>query len=272
MIEFCLVGSGAVRANPKRGGPCQVLTMGGRHLMIDCGRCAVNSLHTFGYRVEEIDTVLVTHLHFDHVCDLAHFVLLSWNNGRKNRLRFFGPPGLRDFLEIGIRRAYVLDIESRLGHGKDPLGIEWEVQEFDTDGRPVVGDFGVLSVLTTEHANMPNRNYRFDLHGRRIVITSDTTPDPALAEFSCNADLLVAECSGTQEFLSTVPWGSWHMVPEKLGELARRSHSKHVVLKHLVIEDWCDDPEISKKMAATVRQNYDGQVTVGRDGLKLRLD
>jgi ribonuclease BN (tRNA processing enzyme) len=88
-----------------------------------------------------------------------------------------------------------------------------------------------------------------------------------MKEFYRNADLLVSECSGTREFLSTVPWGSWHMWPGKLGELSRDAGVGHVVLKHLVIEDWSKDPNISEMMAAAVRKLYDGRVTVGYDGL-----
>jgi len=270
-MEFCLIGSGAVRVNPKRGGPSQIVQISGERLLVDCGRNAVHNLFRFGYPVQDINKVFITHLHFDHVCDLAYLILLSWNNGRRERLQFFGPKGLEEFLSVGILKAYSRDIESRLGHGKDPFGLEWSVEEIDSDGIFHRGPDFVLSALCTDHANLLNLNLRIDSGDKRLVITSDTRPDDRMVEFFENADLLVSECSGTQEFLSTVPWGSWHMWPEKIGEISRRAGVKHVVLKHLVIEDWSKDPDISEKMAVTVRQRFNGRVTVGYDGLTVIL-
>ena len=39
-------------------------------------------------------------------------------------------------------------------------------------------------------------------------------------DFATGADLLVYECSGTQQFLDQQPWGTWHIIPEALADLA----------------------------------------------------
>ena len=268
-VKIRLIGTGAVRANPHRGGPCQIVELEGERILVDCGRNAVSNLSRFGYAVEDINTVFVTHLHFDHVCDLAHFVLLSWNNGRRERLRFFGPPGLEQFLTQGVSQAYARDIASRLGHGKDSLGIEWSVTEIENDG-PFTSTGGYeLSALRSPHAGLDNLNLRVDTRSARIGITSDTAPADTLAHFYRDAELLVAECSGTREFLDSVPWGSWHLCPETLGGICNSADVAHVEIKHLVIEDWAPDPEVSEKMAAAVREMFAGRVSVGYDGLEL---
>jgi len=270
-IEVCLVGTGAVRVNLERGGPAFVVTAGDERILVDCGRNTVHNLTRAGYTVESINKVFVTHLHFDHVCDLAYFVLLSWNNGRKERIRFFGPQGLADFLDYALLKTYEQDIKSRLGHGKDPLGIEWSVTEIEADGEFHSGGDLVCSALFTEHGNMPNLNFRFDLGDKRVVITSDTSADPRLTPFCRDADLLVSECSGPKSFLDERPWGTWHMWPETVAALCREAGVKRVALKHLVVEDWTDDREISAKMAAAVRAAFDGEVILGPDGLKIQV-
>ena len=266
-FAFSLIGSGAVREHPERAGTCQVVRIGEESLLVDCGRRAVANLVRFGYQPEQFRTILISHLHFDHVCDLAQLLLLSWVRGRTEPLRFFGPAGLRDFLEYGVRRAYAEDIRSRLAHGKDPKGVEWEIIELEKDG-PFLKENGVvISALKSAHAGMANYNYRFDTGTRSLVVTSDTEPDPRLAEFSRNADLLVVECSGTAEFLATQPWGAWHLTPEKIGELATHAGVGQVILKHLVIDSWCGDPGVLDQMAASVRNGFRGPVSVGFDGL-----
>ena len=66
LLRFCLIGSGAVRCNLHRGGPCQVVSFpNGEHLLVDVGRNAVHNLTRFGYCVEDINYVFITHLGFE---------------------------------------------------------------------------------------------------------------------------------------------------------------------------------------------------------------
>lgn len=270
-ISFVMAGSGAVRVNARRGGPAYVLSVDGRALLFDCGRCAVHNVEMLGFPPQGIDRVFVTHLHFDHTCDLPYFLLLAWNNGRRGKARLYGPPGLASFLEHSVRRAYADDISSRLAHGKDPAGLEWEAVEIDEDG-PFLDEKGWrVSALRTPHAGLHNLNYRVDVGDRSVVITSDTQPDKALASFCRLADLLVCECSGTAEFLRAQPWGGWHMTPQSVGRLAAEAGVRRVVLKHFVIENFTDDPDIAEKMAAEIRKEYHGEVIAGSDGMRIDL-
>ncbi|MCZ7649579.1 MAG: MBL fold metallo-hydrolase [Planctomycetota bacterium] len=271
MPTFTLVGSGAVRANPRRGGTCQALRCAGETLVIDQGRGAVQGLKNCGFDLARIDTVFLSHLHFDHVCDLAQLILLSWVYGRTHRLAIYGPPGTREFLEKGVREAYAMDIASRLSHGKDPAGMEWDVTEIAREGAFRSTPQYEAQALFTEHGHLPNINFRFELDGKRIVVTSDTEPSPRLVEFCRGAELLCVECSGTREFLAAREWGAWHMNPQTVAELASKAGVKRVVLKHLVIEDWSEDPEICAKLGAQVRAGFGGEVFVGHDGLALEV-
>ena len=270
-ISFTLVGSGAVRVNPNRGGTCQLVRVGGENIVVDCGRAAVQNLEKFGCPPQDVGRVFISHHHFDHVCDLAHLLLLGWNNGRSHKLPVHGPPGIGDFLDQGLRRAYVQDIASRLSHGKDPAGLEWETVEINGDGEIHQGAGYTVAALASEHGRMPNYNFRFDAGGKRLVVTSDTEPSESLVPFCKGADLLVVECSGTREFLATVPWGRWHMCPETVSELATRADVKRVVLKHLVIENWVEDPDISDRMAASVINMTGIKAEAGFDGLVIEL-
>ena len=92
-------------------------------------------------------------------------------------------------------------------------------------------------------------------------------------EFCRDADLVLVECSGTQEFLDTVPWGSWHMTPEQIGEVMREAQAKKVVLKHLVIESFKEnDQNVSEEMAKTAQKIYpEGEVIAGTDGMKFNF-
>jgi len=271
-LSVTVIGSGAVRAHPTRGGPCYLLSIDGRNLLFDCGRCAVHNLSRFGVPVETIFHVFITHLHFDHVCDLPLLLLLSWNNGRARHLPIHGPKGIAAFLDAGVRTAYAADIASRLAHGKSRDGLSWDCEEITREGRVHTAENFTVDAIATKHAGLLNYSYRIATAEKIIVITSDSEPDPRLVEFFRNADLLLVECSGTREFYNTQAWGSWHMTPEDVGRIASEAGVKQVVLKHLVIESFSADLGISEKMAATVRSLHPtATVLVAEDGMRLDL-
>ena len=266
-IELTIIGSGAVRVHPERGGTAACLRIADETILIDCGRCAVQNLVRFGFPVESVTSVLLTHLHFDHVCDLAQLLILSWNNGRTWRLPIIGPAGTREFLEYGVRRAYAADLATRIGKNRrDPDHFEWDVTELSSDGTVKTGDGYRILAGRTPHTGMDAFNYRIETAGRTIVVTSDTEWHEGLVAFCRDADVLLIECSGTEAFLQTVPWGGWHMTPERIALLANQAGARTIVLKHLAIESFVDDPDIGEKMAATVRQLTNAQVEVARDG------
>lgn len=269
-ISFVMLGSGAVRNNQRRGGPAQILKIDDRILMFDCGRYSCTNLGRVGIRVEAVDRLFLTHLHFDHIMNVPYFVLLGWNNGRKNPLRIFGPQGTQQFVSRSIRPTFEQDIATRLGHGKDPFGLDPEVTEIHEEGNFFAEEAYSVSALFVKHAgDMPTFTYKVDVGDRSIVITGDGLPSPELTEFCRGADLLVSECSGTSEFLSQYPWGAWHTTPKTLSKMASEAGVKRVMLKHFVIEDITGDITAAQRMAVQVGRGYDGEVIVGEDGLEV---
>ena len=270
-LRFVLLGSGAVRNNPRRAGPSQILQIGEQTLMFDCGRAATWRLGQTGGVAETVDRLLLTHLHFDHTCDLPYFVFLGWNNGRENPLRIYGPEGTRQFVDRLIRPPFEQDIQSRLGHGKDPFGLDPEVVEIEPPGEFLDEADYRISATALDHAHMPTVAFRVDTGDRRVVITGDGRPADDFVDFCHGADLLVTECSGTAEFLAQHPWGAWHITPPEIGELAAAANISRVVIKHLVIEDITGDLDAAERMGRQIAQRFSGEVLVGEDGLVVDL-
>jgi ribonuclease Z len=268
-----VLGSGAVRALPDRGGPSYIVQIGDRRLLFDCGRIAVHNMHRMGFPAETIDEVYITHLHFDHISDLPLLILLSWNNGRDARLPIFGPRGIDHFLETGVRQAYQDDINSRIAHGnRERDKLDWETTEITRDGLVYQNRDYQIDALATAHAGLRNYSYRITTRDKIIVITSDSEPDPRLVDFCQGADIMLVECSGTRAFYDSVAFGGWHLTPEDVGALARDAGVKTTVLKHFVMESFTNDPDCAEKMAETVRSIHPaGEVHAAKDGMRFDL-
>ncbi|MDP6779140.1 MAG: MBL fold metallo-hydrolase [Candidatus Latescibacteria bacterium] len=266
-IRFTMLGSGAVRDNPRRAGPSQILQVADQTLMFDCGRSAATSLAVAGGACEDIDRLFLTHLHFDHVVDLPYIAFTGWVKGRKARLGIHGPVGTADFVTRIIRPPFEQDIESRVGHGKDLESLDPEVFEVDGEGEFLVNNGYRVSAARVDHAGMPALVYRVDAGGHRVVITGDGKPDERFIDFCRGADLLAVECSGTPEFLATQPWGHWHLRPADIARIASEADVKRVMIKHLVIEDITGDRTAPYRMAEQIREGYSGEVLVAEDGM-----
>ena len=269
--RFVLLGSGAVRNNPRRAGPSQILQVGERTLLFDCGRSACTRLAQAGVQAESVDRLFLTHLHFDHVPDVPYFVFVGWNNGRRSPLRLYGPEGTEHFVTRIIRPPFEQDIASRMGHGKSDSGLDPEVVEVKEASIFLQEEGYAVSAVFTDHGGMPSLAYRVDIGDRRVVITGDGTPGDDFLDFSRDADLMVCECSGTAEFLAQQPWGAWHLTPEGLGDLAAAAGVKRLVIKHLVMEDITGDRTAAQRMGETIRAHFGGEVLVGEDGLEVSL-
>ena len=262
-----LLGSGAVRPVPGRDGPAQVVLADGEPLLFDCGRGAVTGLRRAGVPPETVNPAFLTHLHFDHVSDLPYFILSTWVIGRDREAKVYGPLGTKDFLKKSVQEAYAEDLRTRFGHGRSAFGLEADVTEVAEEGALVETSLYAVSAAPVVHADMQNLGYRVEAADGVVVVLGDVDRRQDLTEFVRGADVLLCECSGTEEFLShpSRPWGAWHMRPTDVAALAARAAVKKVVLKHFVMED----EEAIARMGDAVREGFPGEVFVGGDGLEI---
>ena len=69
--------AGGPLPSPTRSGIAHALVVGGRTYVIDCGTGVARQLRR-ARLLSTLATVVVTHLHSDHVCDLFNLFLLGW--------------------------------------------------------------------------------------------------------------------------------------------------------------------------------------------------
>ena len=198
--------------------------------------------------------VLLTHLHSDHISDLADFHLYSWvTQNRGKKLPVYGPMGTNLVTE-GITKAYELDTEWRtLHHGEEVAPSDFA--GFDTTiinlNDPVIYDDGKLKITAFEVEHFPvdpSLGYRFDYKGRSIVISGDTDYSENLVKQSKNADLLFHDAlshnmigrleeisEDTNPLLSTVFYDiqDYHASPIEAAQAANEANVKELIFYHL---------------------------------------
>lgn len=280
-----------------RSQTAQVLVVGDRQYLIDCGYGTVRALVQAGLGFNSIANVFMTHLHNDHTSDLAALLSLKWTSGRAAETNVHGPFGTAAMVRGAIQFCNA-DTEIRivnegrtvrpesLFHGKD-LEVSGITEVF-RDERVVVK--AVQNTHFPERAlkRMPHRSlaYRFDMADRSIVFSGDTAYCSGLVELARNADLFVCETIGVpqREMMEQVAKDiaenresiarhviETHSTTEDVGRMASEAKVKAVVLNHIVggpgPEGTLESFESS--LVDSVRKVFSGPVTVGRDQMQL---
>jgi ribonuclease BN (tRNA processing enzyme) len=220
-MRLKILGTGTSIPSLKRGSSAYVAHAAGRTILIDAGPATVRRLLEFGYSVDDIDMLILTHFHVDHTADLSTF-LFACNYGviaREKPLTIIGGQGMHKFYR-GLSaiypwlapRFYKLAIKSM------PSGSFEEA--------------GLLIETKRMNHNRESIGIRID-DGKCAAITGDTDYSRNLVNLARHADMLVAECAFPEKKVKG------HMNLETLERVVREAAPRRVLLTHLYPE-WDD--------------------------------
>jgi ribonuclease Z len=156
-----------------------------------------------GYPAGNVEAVLLTRFHSDHIDGLGELATVRWaGGGNREPLPVHGPEGVERVVD-GFNMAYSQDFVYRNEHHGDsvaPLsGAGLAAVPFC---KPALGELATLiddgelkvKALAVDHSPVdPAVGYRFSYKGRSLLITGDTVKLPNIQEFSEGVDLLVHE-------------------------------------------------------------------------------
>jgi hypothetical protein len=96
-----------------RSQTANVLVVGDRQYLIDCGYGTVRALAQAGLGFNNISNIFMTHLHNDHTSDLAALLSLKWTSGRAAETYVHGPFGTAAMVR-GAIEFFKADTEIRI--------------------------------------------------------------------------------------------------------------------------------------------------------------
>ncbi|MBQ6661479.1 MAG: ribonuclease Z [Lachnospiraceae bacterium] len=93
MLEICLLGTSGMMPLPGRFLTSCMTRYNGAGLLIDCGEGTQVALRKRGFSCHDIDTILITHTHGDHVSGIPGLLLSMGNAERTEPVTIIGPKG-----------------------------------------------------------------------------------------------------------------------------------------------------------------------------------
>jgi ribonuclease BN (tRNA processing enzyme) len=244
------------------GGACSgyLVEDGDIAVVIDCGNGVFSKLRLFRDYVD-VDAVVLSHLHADHMLDLVPFSYALTYAPRQQpvpvdrwpgtdhpaRPRLHAPPGARDT----FRRL------TGTWGPEDLIEKAFDLREYEEADTLEIGSLrvsfqGVPHFVDTYAMRLSTTN-----GAGRLVYGADCSPTEELTRFATDADLMLME--------ATLPRPErtgkrGHLTPREAGEHARAAHAGRLVLTHISDEldaDW------ARSEAADA---FEGAVEVAREG------
>jgi ribonuclease Z len=101
-FEVTILGSNAAIPTLSRGTTAQFVQCKQRHILIDCGEGTQLQLRKFQIKYQRITTILISHLHGDHVFGLPGLISTMQLMGRTQGITIFGPVGIKKLLKTQL--------------------------------------------------------------------------------------------------------------------------------------------------------------------------
>jgi ribonuclease BN (tRNA processing enzyme) len=270
-----ILGTGTPVPDPERAGPGVAVVVDGEAYVFDAGsgvlQRAVQAMTKYGLpglMPQNIKYLFLTHLHSDHIHDVADLASSRWW-GRTQRLAIFGPAGLKAYNDNMTAMAR---IEADLRAAGTPPQLVTDREGYQatateiSDGVVFRNDAITVEAFTVPHGDIkPAYGYKVTTADKTIVISGDTAYSEALAAQAKGADILIHEVmSGDHLASQSEFWqlyhGSSHTRASEVARVANIARPQLVVLYHILFFD-----ASATEIVAEVTRDYDGQVVLAND-------
>jgi ribonuclease Z len=267
VIDIVFLGTGGSIPTTGRNHPAIVVRHSGWNLMLDCGEDAQRQFELASLGQNKKMSILISHMHGDHVLGLGGLLLRFSLLGRIKPLEIYGPPELIPYVKMnqatinlgttfkttvyGISSGILFDADNlqvrafEVDHRGLAFGYELTYQrptgEFNPDiakklGVPKGPLWGQLAdgksvKLTTGKVIKPEDVTGPKPNPLKIVYTGDTRPCETLREAANEANVLISEAMYTSEH-SDLAEERGHMTAASAAEIAKSSGVHLLVLTH----------------------------------------
>jgi ribonuclease Z len=273
-MQLTLLGTGCPKVDHNRFGPSNLVSTKKTNILVDCGSGVTQRLEEAKISTANIDALIFTHLHSDHVIDFYQLIISSWHSYRTKTWKIFGPKGTKKFL-LSIMKAWKdernlrIKYECRLSVNAFKLNIT----EFKDFGRIKIKDI-LLEYFMVDHLPVKYAyGFNFFNHKKKLTISGDTRPCENLIKYAQKTNVLLhevfieGEIQATNNMRSTKTLHNvkaYHTTSNMVGKVASLIRCKKLILTHFVPTKFNE-----KKLKKVVKKDFGKYPIIGKDLLKI---
>ena len=268
-IALQVLGSGGPESGDKRASSGYIVWIDGKsRVLVDFGGGTSLRFEEAGAKIEDLDVILLTHLHIDHTADLPALLKSSFFVRRTKDLPIFGPrnnnfmPSTKNFIERLFKNnkgawQYMGDYLDRTASFQVKAHTITPTRTVKTIYKK---EDLAIQAITVHHGPIPALAYRVTVGHKSITFSGDMNGEyHTLEKLAKNTDILVAH--------NAVPKGAkgiganLHMTPLTIGNIASKAKVRSLVLSHRMLRTLGKSSETKKE----IRKNYKGSVKFAND-------
>jgi ribonuclease BN (tRNA processing enzyme) len=180
------LGSGDAFGSGGRLQPCILLESGDFRCLVDCGASSLIALKQAAIDPNDIDSILITHLHGDHFGGIPFLVLDGQFSRRSRRLLVAGPLGVAERVTQAMENFFP-------GSSKTQRKFETEFVELIVGVPATIGALRVTPYEVVHACGAVPYALRIELGGFTIGYSGDTEWTDNLIPAAAGADLFISE-------------------------------------------------------------------------------
>jgi ribonuclease BN (tRNA processing enzyme) len=264
-----VLGSGGPELDDGRASSGYVIWHDGKaRILVDMGGGTLFRFEQSGASLNDLDIILLSHMHVDHSNDLPALIKASFFTDRNRDLPLYGPTGNRlmpsasNFVRdlFGPEGAYQY-LNAYLDGAESYRLLPNDVKATGRSEQLVWDDSRFrLTAVPVHHGPIPALAWRVEIAGKTIVFSGDMNNDnDTLTALAQQADLLVAHHAIPEEARGVAR--NLHMPPSVIGQIAASAQVKQLVLSHRM------NRTLGQEQASTVqiRHSYSGPLQFADD-------
>jgi len=301
-MKLTFLGTSAGKPTKERGLSALALEFDqdNKWYLFDCGEATQFQLLHSRLSIGKLESIFITHLHGDHFYGLPGLLASKKMDEALKPLTIYGPKGIEKFIKSVFETSksepgYELNIIEYndgdefvfdkfkvkvlpLIHSLD--SVAFYIEENDTTNRldekklrsiglepsPLYGELKRGKTILHEGKEIEPKEYMLDVvNGRKIIIAGDNKEPDILGEYLKDLDLLVHECTYTQEVYDSLKKKFLHTTAKDLGVSCSKFKVKNLIATHISPRYHDDGKYPVKLIADEIRKNYDSMVFVAND-------
>jgi ribonuclease Z len=258
MTEICFLGTGGSVATKERDNMSFLIDHDETLILVDCPGTVIQKIKKLDYDPRRVTSILVTHIHPDHIYGLPSFVHSLMLD--RCLIRLFGSKEAVQFCQDLLDLFHLRDekIKAKIEFVSLNPGENFELKE----------SLQCVSYKVPHSSSSLAYRFHFEEDKKELLYSGDTPLNPLFFKEASGVDYLIHDCSAPSRFFKKYP--SLHTVHThslELGKLSQQAKVKCLIPCHFFGELEFPFSEIEDE----IRKNYKGRLIIPEDLKKITL-